>query len=493
VSLLVESRDISKRFYLRHNPAAELKLKVLGLFDGSRRQRVEEFWALKSVSLKVHDGEALGLVGRNGSGKSTFLKVIAGIHRPTSGELLVARGTRIGSMIELGTGFHPELTGQENVLLNTSIHGLSRAEALDVYDDVVAYSGLRHFMDVPLKNYSSGMTMRLGFAIAATMDPDVLLLDEIFAVGDADFQRQCIATLKSFQARGKTIVFVSHASAAVQAVCHRVAILDHGRLLYDGGVDAGLTEYRRLTVSSPHEVLGPEPSEGPILTPSRLAQSSADDPDLAWHRLATGGRWTEEGAWVFDFLRRQGLRPDHYMLDVGCGSLSAASRLLRYMEPSHYWGFEKNIELFIAGSQIELPRAGVRVELGHFIVNDDFDFSESPHAFDLAIASSLFRRLPLNSIARAIAGVVRALAPGGRFYATWPDSPSAASFEPILGSHGVTTYSDREPFHYSFAMLAALAEVVGARAERVDDGTHPRGEAVMVMTRAAKESLKSDV
>ena len=169
---------------------------MLGLFDGSRRQRVEEFWALRSVSLKVHDGEALGLVGRNGSGKSTFLKVIAGIHQPTSGDLLVARGTRIGSMIELGTGFHPELTGQENVLLNTSIHGLSRDEARDVYDGVVAYSGLRHFMDVPLKNYSSGMTMRLGFAIAATMDPDVLLLDEIFAVGDADFQRQCMATLQ---------------------------------------------------------------------------------------------------------------------------------------------------------------------------------------------------------------------------------------------------------------------------------------------------------
>ena len=125
-------------------------------------------------------------------------------------------------MIELGIGFHPELTGQENVLLNTSIHGLTRAEALDVYDAVVEYSGLRHFMDVPIKNYSSGMHMRLGFAIAAKLDPDVLLLDEIFAVGDADFQQQCMATLKSFQARGKTIVFVSHSSAAVQAVCHRV-------------------------------------------------------------------------------------------------------------------------------------------------------------------------------------------------------------------------------------------------------------------------------
>jgi ABC-type polysaccharide/polyol phosphate transport system ATPase subunit/SAM-dependent methyltransferase len=489
VSLLVESRDLSKRFYLRHNPSAELKLKVLGLFDGSRRQRVEEFWALRSLSLKVRDGEALGLVGRNGSGKSTFLKVIAGIHRPTSGDLLVARGTRIGSMIELGTGFHPEMTGQENVFLNTSIHGLSRAETLQVYEEVVAYSGLRHFMDVPLKNYSSGMTMRLGFAIAATMDPDVLLLDEIFAVGDADFQRQCMATLKSFQTRGKTIIFVSHSSAAVQAICRRVALLDHGRLLYDGDVDAGLTEYRRLTASTPNEDLGPDPGEGEIEALTQVERSSTDDPDMAWHRLATGGRWSEEGAWVFDFLRRQGLQPRHYMLDVGCGSLSAASRLLRFMEPGHYWGFEKNIELFIAGSQIELPRAGLRPELGHFIVNDDFDFSEAPHAFDLAIASSLFRRLPLNSVARAIAGVVRTLAPGGRFFATWPDTAdavagSAASFEPIVRPDGMTTYSDREPFHYSFAMLAALVEVVGGRAERVDDTTHPRGEAVMVITRA---------
>jgi len=484
VSLLLESRNLSKRFYLRHNAAAELKVKVLGLFDVSRRERVEEFWALKSISLKVRHGEALGLVGRNGSGKSTFLKVIAGIHRPTGGELLVALGTRIGSMIELGTGFHPELTGQENVLLNTSIHGLSRTEALDVYDDVVAYSGLRHFMDVPLKNYSSGMTMRLGFAIAATMDPDVLLLDEIFAVGDADFQRQCMATLNTFQARGKTLIFVSHSAAAVQAMCRRVAILDHGRLLYDGNVDAGLTEYRRLTAASPQEAIGPEQAGSADRISSQVDRSAAEDPDLAWHRLATGGRWAEEGAWVFDFLRRQGLQPNQYVLDLGCGSLSAASHLLRYMEPSHYWGFEKNIELFIAGSQIELPRAGLRAELGHFIVNDDFDLSDSPNPFDLAIASSLFRRLTLNSVARAIAAVVRKLAPGGRFYATWPDSPAQASFDAIVRPDGTTTYSDREPFHYSFEMLAALAEVVGARAERLDDPSHPRGESVMAIRKA---------
>ena len=310
MSLLVESRDLSKRFYLRHNPSAELKIKVLSLFDGSRRQRVEEFWALRSVSMKVNDGEAVGLVGRNGSGKE---HVPQGHRRYISaderGFLLVARGTRIGSMIERGTGFHPELTGQENVFLNASIQGLSRDDARAVYDSVVSYSGLRHFMDVPLKNYSSGMSMRLGFAIAATMDPDVLLLDEIFAVGDADFQRQCMATLQSFQTRGKTMIFVSHSSAAVQAVCRRVAVLDHGGLVDDGGVDDGLTEYRRLTALSPHEALGPQHGDtaGDDAAP---APDEPANPDLAWHRLATGGRWEEEGAWVFDFLRRQGLRRD---------------------------------------------------------------------------------------------------------------------------------------------------------------------------------------
>lgn len=478
--LLVESRDLSKRFYLRHNPAAELKVKVLTLFDGSRRQRVEEFWALKGVSLTVHDGEAVGLVGRNGSGKSTFLKVIAGIHRPTLGELRVARGVRIGSMIELGTGFHPELTGQENVMLNASIHGLSRTEALGVYDEVVAYSGLRHFMDVPIKNYSSGMTMRLGFSIAATMDPDVLLLDEIFAVGDADFQRQCIVTLKSFQNRGKTLIFVSHSSAAVQAMCRRVVLLDHGRLLYDGDVDAGLTEYRRLTAASPHDELGPEEAGSHR---AEVLKSSAEDPDLAWHRMATGGRWDEEGDWVFEFVRRHGLQPEHYLLEVGCGSLSAASRLLRYLQPSRYWGYERNIELFIAGSQIELPRAGLRAELGHFIVNDDFDLSEAIQPFDMAIATSLVRRLPLNSVARAVTSVIRALKPGGRFFMTWPEGPTNG-FQPITWADGSITYSDREPYHYSFEMLAALVEVVGGRAERLDDSSHPRGESIMVIARS---------
>jgi ABC-type polysaccharide/polyol phosphate transport system ATPase subunit/SAM-dependent methyltransferase len=459
--LVIHARQLSKRFVLRHN-AGDLKVRALGLLGAGARARREEFWAVRSVSLRIDAGESLALIGRNGSGKSTFLKLIAGIHRPTSGELLVREGAQIASMIELGTGFHPELTGQENVFLNASIHGLSRAEAAAMYDAIVAYSGLQHFMDVPLKTYSSGMQMRLGFAIAAQLKPDVLLLDEIFAVGDEDFQKQCIDTVRGFLDAGKTILFVSHSAAAVQTVCRRVCVLDRGELRYDGDVDGGLTEYRRLNAAAPNKPVGaanPDETEAPA------------PEDRAWHRTAQGGDWNQAGAWTFDFLRRQGLTPSSYLLEVGCGSMGAATRLLPFMEQSHYWGFEKNVELFVAGVQIELPRAGIKPQRGHFIVNDDFDLSEAPHEFDLAIASGVLRRLSLNTIARAFAAVIHKLAPGGRFFVSWPEA--GAALPP----------PDREPYAYSFDLLARIAETAGGRAERVQDSSHPRGESLMVITR----------
>jgi ABC-type polysaccharide/polyol phosphate transport system ATPase subunit len=245
----IVAEDLSKRFFLHHNRAGELKVRFLGLFDKSKRETVEEFWALRGVSASIGRGETVGVVGRNGSGKSTFLKLVAGLHRPTSGRLLVQRAARIGTMIELGVGFHGELSGRENVFLNASIHGLSRAETEAIYPAIVAYSGLERFMDVPIKNYSSGMHMRIGFAIAANLDPDILLLDEIFAVGDADFQQQCIRTVQDFRQRGKTILFVSHSPEAVRAICDRVLVLDHGCVLYNGGTDEGLDYYARLAAS----------------------------------------------------------------------------------------------------------------------------------------------------------------------------------------------------------------------------------------------------
>jgi SAM-dependent methyltransferase len=274
-------------------------------------------------------------------------------------------------------------------------------------------------------------------------------------------------------------------------MCKRACLLDHGRLLFDGPVDEGLAEYRKVDLLAPHEAIGPEPGDRSIeggngngRLMSRVERGETHDPDKAWHRLAAGGKWAEEGLWVFEFLKRQGVRPDDYVLEMGCGSLSAASHLLRYMEPRHYWGFERSMELFTAGVQIELPRAGVNVDRGHFLSNEDFDLSGAPHPFDVAISSSLFRQLPLNHVARVVASVVRKLKPGGRYFATYAPNPDASNFEPIARGDGTTTYSDREPYHYSFEMLASLASVIGARAEPLDDPSHPRGESLIVITRA---------
>lgn len=243
---VIVAEHVSKRFALRVNRTGSLKERFLGVFHSRHRMETLDFWALDDVSLTIGAGEAVGLVGRNGSGKSTLLKLIAGVHRPTSGRLLVRRDARIGSLIQLGVGFHPELTGRENVYMNGSIYGLSR-EAVDaIYDDVVAYAEIGPFLEQPIKNYSSGMVVRLAFAVAAHLDPDILLLDEIFAVGDAEFREKCMITMREFLTRGKTLVFVSHSDEAVRAMCRRVCVLSHGRLVYDGGVDEGLATYERV-------------------------------------------------------------------------------------------------------------------------------------------------------------------------------------------------------------------------------------------------------
>ena len=240
---LIVAEQVSKRFDIHHNRAYALKTRLLGMVYTRYRPRVEDFWALRDVSLTVGRGEAVGLVGRNGSGKSTLLKLIAGIHRPTSGRVLVRAGAKIGTMIELGVGFHPELSGRENVYLNASVYGLSRAEVDRIYDAVVDYSEIAQFIDEPIKNYSSGMVMRLAFAVAAHLDPEVLLLDEIFAVGDEAFQAKCRQTMSRFIDEGKTVLFVSHSADTVAQVCTRVCVLSGGRKVFDGETEEGLALY----------------------------------------------------------------------------------------------------------------------------------------------------------------------------------------------------------------------------------------------------------
>ena len=468
--LVIDAQQVSKCFLLRHNRAGSLKERFLAALHASRRERAEEFWALRHVSTAIANGEAVGLIGRNGSGKSTFLKLVAGIHRATSGRLLVRRGARIGTMIELGVGFHGELTGTENLFLNAAIHGLSREQIEAIHDRVVTYAGLSRFMDLPIKNFSSGMTMRLGFAIAVNLDPDVLLLDEVFAVGDADFQQQCMTSIRQFREEGKTIVFVSHSQPAVKAICERVCLLERGELRFDGPVDRGFTEYQKLLTTS-----SPTSADGSTTTGPEVLHLTP------WHRAIAGGFWEEGGIWQYELLKREGLEPHHYMLDVGCGSLAGALHLLRYLDQDRYWGVETDRTLFEAGIT-ELTALGISPEIGHFVVNDRFTLDEIPHRFRFAIAHSLFSRLSLNQIASVIAQVLRKLEPGGRFYVTSFENPDPSDINPIERGSGLMTYADVEPYHYAFDMLAKLCEALGARAERVGGTAHPRGESVMVIT-----------
>jgi ABC-type polysaccharide/polyol phosphate transport system ATPase subunit len=249
VSGLIEVDSVSKVFTIRHNRTMSLKSSFIGLFNSRYRERKEKLWALKDVSLAVNPGETLGLIGRNGSGKSTLLRIIAGIYQPTQGNVRVPDGTRVGAMIELSVGFHPDLTGKENVFLGASIYGLSREEIEELYPSVVEFSELESFMDVPIKNYSSGMQARLGFGLTVSLDPDVLLVDEIFAVGDEAFQKKCIERMTAFRGKGKTIVFVSHSAETIKKFCDRVCLLDRGSVVFEGEPAEGVQEYHKSLAS----------------------------------------------------------------------------------------------------------------------------------------------------------------------------------------------------------------------------------------------------
>ncbi len=230
---------VSRRFVVRARESYTLK----ELLVERGRTGAQEIWALRDVSLAISPGEAVALVGRNGSGKSTLLRLIAGIIKPTRGR--VSTGGRVGSLLELGAGFHPDFTGRENVELNGMLQGLTRARIRERFDEIVAFAELEHAIDRPVRTYSSGMTMRLGFAIAAFLEADVLLLDEVFAVGDESFQRKCFGVIAAFKERGGTILFVSHDASAVERLCDRAALLRDGTLAFDGPVHEAITRYRR--------------------------------------------------------------------------------------------------------------------------------------------------------------------------------------------------------------------------------------------------------
>jgi lipopolysaccharide transport system ATP-binding protein len=244
----VRFANVSKRFILRHERPHSFQEMVLRLFDPRHSDSSEELWALRDVSFTVKQGEPVGIIGPNGAGKSTVLKLVSRIIEPTSGRIQV--NGRIGALLELGSGFHPDLTGRENIYLDASILGLSRAEVKRKLDAIIAFAELERFIDVPLKYYSSGMYVRLGFSVAAHTEPEILLVDEVLAVGDYSFQRKCIDRINHLKREGRTIVFVSHALDVVRRICTRVVWMDRGRVRADGDVDTIVDDYISSAVIS---------------------------------------------------------------------------------------------------------------------------------------------------------------------------------------------------------------------------------------------------
>ena len=245
----IQFLGVSKRFQLQEG--ATLREFLPAALKGQGWS--EPFYALRDVSFSIAHGETVGIIGRNGSGKSTILKLIAGVMVPTVGDVRVSG--RVSPLIELGAGFHPDLTGRENIILSGCILGMSGREVRERFEDIVGFAELWDFIDTPVKRYSSGMYVRLGFSVAVHSDPDVLLVDEVLSVGDAHFQEKCLAKMHEFQSQGVTIVVVSHATALVEKFCHKALVMDNGHLVDEGPPQAVISRYLEMVGHLPEMAL----------------------------------------------------------------------------------------------------------------------------------------------------------------------------------------------------------------------------------------------
>ena len=256
MSSVISVENLSKKYIIGHQKQERYTTLRDVLANGARQAAhklahpfaapendptYEEFWALKDVSFDIQQGDRVGIIGRNGAGKSTLLKILSRITEPTSGQIKI-RG-RVSSLLEVGTGFHPELSGRENIFLNGAILGMSRAEINKKFDEIVAFAEVEKFLDTPVKRYSSGMYVRLAFAVAAHLEPEILILDEVLAVGDAQFQKKCMGKMEDVGKEGRTILFVSHNMAAIKTLCSKAVVLSKGLMIFQGGVEGAVDQY----------------------------------------------------------------------------------------------------------------------------------------------------------------------------------------------------------------------------------------------------------
>lgn len=251
-------------------------------FDGTERSAHGDIWALRGVNIEIGRGEVVGLIGKNGAGKSTLLKLLSQVTAPTEGTIRI-KG-RISSLLEVGTGMHPELTGKENIYLNGAVLGMTKAEVRKKFDEIVAFSGCENFIDTPVKRYSSGMKVRLGFSVAAFMEPDILIVDEVLAVGDAEFRKKAVARMKEVSSGGdRTVIFVSHNMTSVRSLCTRCIYLKEGKVAYDGDVAACIAEYLGAGgTNSMKSYAWPDPADAPSGEGVRMVSAQAVAPGRAY-------------------------------------------------------------------------------------------------------------------------------------------------------------------------------------------------------------------
>jgi lipopolysaccharide transport system ATP-binding protein len=279
----IEATELAKRYRIGQMQAAYGTLRDSASRLAARvahragAEEKQEIWALRDVSFKVDEGEVLGVIGPNGAGKSTLLKVLTRITTPTSGRAII-RG-RVGSLLEVGTGFNPELTGRENIFLNGSILGMKRREIQGKLDDIVEFSGIGKFIDTPVKRYSSGMYVRLAFSVAAHLEPDILLVDEVLAVGDAEFQQRSLGRMETLSGTGRTVLFVSHNMQAINQLCDRAILLDGGRIVEDGNTSKVVTRYLHSALRSGSQISWPDDASAPGDNLARLLSVRVVDED----------------------------------------------------------------------------------------------------------------------------------------------------------------------------------------------------------------------
>ena len=238
--IAIKVDGVAKKFLIGSGKSASLRETIMGWFQ-SRKDEKKEFWALKDITFELERGQVLGIIGRNGAGKSTLLKVLSRITEPTHGRIEIHG--RVASLLEVGTGFHPELTGRENIFLNGTILGMTRSEVRAKMHEIIEFSGVEKFIDTPVKRYSSGMYVRLAFSVAAHLEPEILVIDEVLAVGDAEFQKKCLGKMEDVARQGRTVLFVSHNMAAVKSLCTKGLLIEKGKAIYLGDVKSTLDRY----------------------------------------------------------------------------------------------------------------------------------------------------------------------------------------------------------------------------------------------------------